>query len=109
MRTHCKRGHRYDEANTYINPKGRRSCRACGRKSRKAWAARNPVIRTEKDLEREREYREKNREAIRARKRKSEGNAHKHHLEERTAIVAYLRKFQLMQPADAIEAGEHLK
>lgn len=29
LRTHCKRGHPYDEANTYVNPKGARECRAC--------------------------------------------------------------------------------
>lgn len=27
--THCPRGHAYDEANTYVNPKGRRVCRKC--------------------------------------------------------------------------------
>lgn len=27
--THCPRGHAYDEANTYINAKGKRICRAC--------------------------------------------------------------------------------
>lgn len=31
-KTHCLRGHPFDEANTYITPKrGRRQCRACGR------------------------------------------------------------------------------
>lgn len=29
--THCPRGHAYDEANTYIRPKGNRMCRACHR------------------------------------------------------------------------------
>lgn len=28
-RTHCRRGHPYDEANTYITPEGKRQCRAC--------------------------------------------------------------------------------
>lgn len=28
-KTHCKRGHPFDEANTYISPKGERQCRAC--------------------------------------------------------------------------------
>jgi hypothetical protein len=27
--THCPRGHVYDQANTYINKKGKRICRAC--------------------------------------------------------------------------------
>jgi hypothetical protein len=30
-KTHCPRGHAYDEANTYVNPRGQRLCRACGR------------------------------------------------------------------------------
>lgn len=34
-KTHCPRGHAYDEANTYTNPQGRRNCRACARKPRK--------------------------------------------------------------------------
>ncbi len=29
--THCKNGHLFDEANTYINPRGGRQCRACDR------------------------------------------------------------------------------
>ncbi len=28
-RTHCPQGHPYDEANTYISPKGYRNCRRC--------------------------------------------------------------------------------
>lgn len=28
-KTHCLRGHEYSEANTYINPQGKRECRAC--------------------------------------------------------------------------------
>jgi len=34
-KTHCKRGHPYDEANTRINRNGSRSCRACGRAYKK--------------------------------------------------------------------------
>lgn len=30
-KTHCPRGHAYDEANTYINPRNQRLCRTCGR------------------------------------------------------------------------------
>lgn len=31
-RTHCPRGHEYDEGNTYVHPRsGKRSCRACRR------------------------------------------------------------------------------
>ncbi len=29
LHAYCKRGHLMDEANTYIDPKGRRNCRAC--------------------------------------------------------------------------------
>ena len=39
-RTHCKRGHSFDEANSYINKNGDRFCRACramkAREKRKA-------------------------------------------------------------------------
>lgn len=28
-RTHCSKGHPFDEANTYIRPSGHRTCRAC--------------------------------------------------------------------------------
>lgn len=31
LRTHCPRGHPYDEGNTYIRKDGARSCRACNR------------------------------------------------------------------------------
>ncbi len=27
--THCPKGHAYDDANTYVCPKGKRTCRAC--------------------------------------------------------------------------------
>ncbi len=30
-RMHCPRGHAYDEDNTYVNKRGQRMCRACGR------------------------------------------------------------------------------
>lgn len=30
-KAHCPKGHTYDEANTYINGKGHRICRACNR------------------------------------------------------------------------------
>jgi hypothetical protein len=32
--SHCKRGHPYDETNTYVNASGQRTCRAC----RNLWA-----------------------------------------------------------------------
>jgi hypothetical protein len=31
VKTHCKHGHEFDEANTYIAKNGTRHCRACGR------------------------------------------------------------------------------
>lgn len=33
-KTHCPRGHEYDEANTRITPAGKRVCRACDRERR---------------------------------------------------------------------------
>jgi hypothetical protein len=35
-KTHCPRGHPYDEANTYRHPAGRRVCRTC---KRSRWSA----------------------------------------------------------------------
>lgn len=29
VKTHCPRGHAYDDENTYVNPKGSRVCKAC--------------------------------------------------------------------------------
>lgn len=41
--THCKAGHAYDEANTYVTPRGHRDCRKCrseaGRKSKATGSA----------------------------------------------------------------------
>lgn len=40
VKTHCPKGHPYDRANTYSNPKtGRRSCRACMLVATKKWRA----------------------------------------------------------------------
>lgn len=37
-KTHCKRGHPFDEANTYIRKDGSRFCRACERENkRRSW------------------------------------------------------------------------
>ncbi|HXJ92652.1 MAG TPA: HNH endonuclease signature motif containing protein [Terriglobia bacterium] len=33
-KTHCKRGHPYNESNTYFYPDGRRGCRVCRRAAR---------------------------------------------------------------------------
>ena len=34
-KTHCSRGHAYDEVNTYIDPDGHRHCRACRRERKR--------------------------------------------------------------------------
>jgi hypothetical protein len=39
-KTHCPRGHPFDEVNTYIN-RGRRFCRECKRQQSTAWKIRN--------------------------------------------------------------------
>lgn len=36
-RTHCQRGHPFDEANTYIRPDGNRTCRACRNAAHYRW------------------------------------------------------------------------
>ena len=37
---HCAKGHPFDEVNTYVNPKGYRSCRLCERARRRQSASR---------------------------------------------------------------------
>lgn len=46
LRTHCKRGHPFDDANTYIRPTGDRRCRACSAayQRRLRRARRQPVM-----------------------------------------------------------------
>jgi hypothetical protein len=34
LKTHCPKGHPYDEENTYVKPSGSRACRACRRKAK---------------------------------------------------------------------------
>jgi hypothetical protein len=38
--THCPAGHPYDDANTYVNPRGSRECRTCHRIRSTEWARR---------------------------------------------------------------------
>jgi hypothetical protein len=39
-KTHCPQGHPYDDANTYVCPKGRRNCRTCTRRQKREWEQR---------------------------------------------------------------------
>ena len=41
----CKRGHPFDEENTYVAPDGRRYCRECGRRKVRAWRERKRWVR----------------------------------------------------------------
>lgn len=36
-KTHCPKGHPYDEENTYLHPRGYRACRACQREHKRAY------------------------------------------------------------------------
>ncbi len=40
-KSHCSHGHHYDDKNTYIDRRGRRSCRSCKRETNKAWSQTN--------------------------------------------------------------------
>jgi HNH endonuclease/NUMOD4 motif len=62
-KTHCHRGHEFDEENLYRNPAGSRVCRECRRLAARERELRNPGAKGRKQAE----YREKNR-AILARK-----------------------------------------
>lgn len=46
--THCKRGHAFDEANTYVSPTGQRQCRQCRNASFRA-AKKRAAERRRKD------------------------------------------------------------
>ena len=39
-KTHCHRGHEFDEENTYAKPGGGRECRACARNYKREWKRR---------------------------------------------------------------------
>ena len=39
-KTRCLNGHQFDEANTYLNPRGQRACRACHRDRQQTYAER---------------------------------------------------------------------
>lgn len=36
-KTHCIRGHEFDELNTYVTPTGKRQCRSCRREAFRKW------------------------------------------------------------------------
>lgn len=40
FKTHCKRGHPFDEENTYVTTQGKRACRTCRRDSGREYARR---------------------------------------------------------------------
>lgn len=40
-KTHCPQGHAYSLENTYVDPAGRRICRACSTAAKRAWAEAN--------------------------------------------------------------------
>jgi hypothetical protein len=46
QRTHCPQGHPYDEANTYVEPSGRRRCRICNCEKQRRWRERRPITPT---------------------------------------------------------------
>lgn len=64
--THCPRGHVYDEANTYMNAKGKRICRACNTERVRAVYASETSEQREKRRLRAKAHYERNREEIRA-------------------------------------------
>lgn len=69
-KTHCKHGHEYTPENTAMYG-GARSCRECYRaKNRAAYRRRGPMSQGDREhaLELQREYRERNREAITVRR-----------------------------------------
>jgi hypothetical protein len=37
--THCYHGHEFTEANTYVDPNGRKRCRRCSRELTRTWRA----------------------------------------------------------------------
>jgi hypothetical protein len=43
-KTHCLRGHPFDDANTYVNPAGARVCRTCRAEYRRAYDRRRHAV-----------------------------------------------------------------
>jgi len=44
--THCKRGHAFDESNTYWNPDGRRGCKVCKNESQRRRKIHHNLLQT---------------------------------------------------------------
>lgn len=44
LKTACKNGHPFNETNTYVNPRGARSCRICHASYQRRWAHQNPSV-----------------------------------------------------------------
>jgi hypothetical protein len=49
-KTHCPKGHIYDEANTYIDSRGKRTCRICQREASAQWRLRSGYVRPSRAL-----------------------------------------------------------
>lgn len=46
-KTHCPKGHPYDEANTILKAGGRRNCRECHREQARQWARTHRAVEVE--------------------------------------------------------------
>lgn len=90
--THCPRKHEYDEANTYINAKGKRICRACN-------AARVTAIYAAETPEQREVRREKWRGQYAKQKAKRAERAHAYYLAHKAEKQAYDRAYRLRNHA----------
>lgn len=57
IKTHCPKGHPYDEVNTYVKPNGSRNCRACRAAQDREYAKTYP----ERIIKAKKKFREKSR------------------------------------------------
>lgn len=56
IKTHCKRGHAFTEANTYVKTDGTRTCRECARRNGTAWYRAHPDKNRKRSREHYREH-----------------------------------------------------
>ena len=49
-KTHCPEGHPYDDENTYVDAKGKRSCKPCMREAHRRWVARGGQRKAKPDV-----------------------------------------------------------